>query len=85
MEILQRILLPEAADVSGLYLLTCGALRLRRDAQGSRLTLAPGQTVSADTYFNSYYQQHYTAHTAVRQASLHLSLSGDVEVALVRS
>lgn len=82
MGVLTRVRFPAQADTSGLYFRSAALLRPGPDGRG--LLLAPGESLSADTYFNCFFQQHYAPHMDLPGLRWELALSGDLRLRLLR-
>jgi len=80
--IIQRLRLPFAEDVSSLYVRWNKGAAVHYDAKQGYIFMNKGDCLSFNTYFNSFYPQHYREYTNVDSLSYLLSLEGDFRVKL---
>jgi len=84
MHIVNRIKLPSSAEISELYIRCNEAASINYNAGNPEIVLRQGGMVSANCYFNSFYEKFYIKYTDISSIYYLLKLEGDFQVDVYR-
>ncbi|HAX78371.1 MAG TPA: glycosyl transferase family 2, partial [Cyanobacteria bacterium UBA11372] len=84
MHIVAGIKLPKSADASDLYIQCNEAASINYQEDDKQVLLRQGDTLSTNSYFNSFYEFFYTKYTTLNNIYYLLQLEGDFEVTVRR-
>ncbi|GET40117.1 glycosyltransferase family 2 protein [Microseira wollei] len=84
MHIVAGIKLPKSADASDLYIQCNEAASINYQSDDKQVLLRQGDTLSTNSYFNSFYENFYTKYTTLNYIYYLLQLEGDFQVTVRR-
>ncbi len=84
MHIVAGIKLPKSADASDLYIQRNEAASINYQEDDKQVLLRQGETLSTNSYFNSFYEIFYTKYTTLNNIYYLLQLEGDFQVTVRR-
>ena len=84
MNVIQRIRFPHKSDISDLYIRSTGKKPVILNASEESISLERNETLSLNTYFNSFYELFYAKHTILTSPYCVLNLKGNFKIQIYR-